>query len=101
MADNGERCSNCGTENPVGQDFCIKCQQPLTASAEEGMRETLDAQGNDSLFGAGGAAAGGAGGAAAGGTGLGLGAMGGGMMMPSDSPGGATMPDEGLPPRRS
>ena len=93
MADNGERCSNCGTENPVGQDFCIKCQQPLTASAEEGMRENLDAQGNDSLSGAGGAAAGG--------TGLGLGAMGGGMMMPSDSPGGATMPDEGLPPRRS
>ncbi len=93
MADNGERCSNCGTENPVGQDFCSKCRQPLTASAEEGMRENLDAQANDSLFGAGGAAAGGAG--------LGLGAMGGGMMMPSDSPGGATMPDEGLPPRRS
>ena len=93
MADNGERCSNCGTDNPVGQDFCIKCQQPLTASAEEGMRENLDAQGNDSPFGEGGAAVGG--------TGLGLGAMGGGMMLPSDSPGDATMPHEGLPPRRS
>jgi len=93
MADNGERCSNCGTDNPVGQDFCIKCQQPLTASAEEGMRENLDAQDSDSLFGAGGVTAGG--------TGLGLGAMGGGMMMPSDSPGDATMPHEGLPPRRS
>jgi hypothetical protein len=93
MTDNGERCSNCGTENPEGADFCVKCHQPLTGSAEEGIRENLDAQGNDSLFGAGGAAAGG--------TGPGLGAMGGGMMMPSDSPGGATMPDEGLPPRRS
>jgi hypothetical protein len=93
MADNGERCSNCGTENPEGADFCIKCEQPLTASADESIRENLDAQDNDSLFGAGGAGDGR--------TGLGLDAMGGGMMMPGDSPGGATMPHEGLPPRRS
>jgi hypothetical protein len=92
MADNGERCSICGTENPEGADFCVKCEQPLTASAEEGIRENLDVQDNDSLIGGGGAAAG---------TGLGLEAMGGGMMMPSDSPGGATMPSEGLPPCRS
>ncbi len=55
------------------------------------IRENLDAQDSGSLFDAGGD----------GRTGLGLDAMGGGMMMPGDSPGGATMPSEGLPPRRS
>jgi hypothetical protein len=93
MADNSETCSNCGTNNPEGADFCVECHQPLTASAEAGIRENLDAQGDDGLFDAGGARAGG--------TGLGLDAMGGGMMMPGDSPGGASMPSEGLPPRRS
>jgi hypothetical protein len=44
MADNTETCGNCGTNNPAGQDFCVKCHQPLTASAEEGIREGLDAQ---------------------------------------------------------
>ena len=93
MADNSETCSNCGTNNPEGADFCVKCHQPLTASAEEGIRENMDAQDSDSLFGAGTTGAGR--------PGLGLDAMGGGMMMPGDSPGGATMPSEGLPPRRS
>ena len=91
MADNSETCSNCGTNNPEGADFCVKCHQPLTASADESVRGNLDAQGDDGLFG----------GAGDGRTGLGLEAMGGGMMMPGGSPGGATMPHEGLPPRRS
>ena len=93
MADNGERCSNCGTENPEGADFCVKCHQPLTASAEEGIRENLDAQDDGGLFGAGGTP----------GTSAGLdtGVMGGGgMLMPFD-----TTPDDathhGRPPRRS
>src|SRR5262249_53102224 len=34
MSANPITCSNCGTENPPGQDFCRKCHQPLTASAE-------------------------------------------------------------------
>lgn len=44
MADNTEACGNCGTENPAGQDFCVKCHRPLTASTDEGIRENLAAQ---------------------------------------------------------
>ena len=92
MADNSETCGNCGTENEAGADFCIKCHQPLTASAEEGIRESLDAQDRGGLFGAGGTAGQGGG--------LDTGVMGGGGMLPLD-----TTPDDatqhGMPPRRS
>ncbi len=94
MADNAETCSNCGTENPVGQDFCIKCHQPLTASAEEGVRESRDAQDRGGLFGTGGTAARG--------TGTDVGIMGGGMLIPDEpTAGDDPMRHEGLPPRRS
>jgi hypothetical protein len=92
MADTTETCGNCGAKNPAGADFCIRCHQPLTASAEEGLRESLEAQDRGGLFGAGGTQGQGAG--------LGLGVMGGGMLMPGD-----TTPDDathhGMPPRRS
>lgn len=39
---NEERCGNCGTINPLGQDNCIKCGEPLTASA--GMAERANAE---------------------------------------------------------
>jgi hypothetical protein len=39
-------CGNCGTENPPGQDFCLKCHAPLTLSADptvlEGTPEAPD-----------------------------------------------------------
>jgi|GEM_PF-5290576 len=44
MTQNAERCGNCGTENPEGTDFCRNCGQPMTASAEEGLWEHLEAQ---------------------------------------------------------
>jgi len=76
MADNSETCGHCGTANPVGQDFCVKCHQPLTASAEEGIRESVAAEDRDMLFGVGG------------------------MLMPGDiAPDDAT--HHGMPPRRS
>ncbi|MEA2514107.1 MAG: Double zinc ribbon [Thermomicrobiales bacterium] len=53
MSANPVTCGNCGTENPPDRDFCINCGQPLTASAEEGLLENLEAQGDDSLFGGG------------------------------------------------
>jgi uncharacterized OB-fold protein len=31
---NPTRCGNCGTENPPGQEFCIKCHKPLTLAAD-------------------------------------------------------------------
>jgi len=49
--DNGERCGNCGTINPVGQDKCINCGQPLTASADEGIRTNIAATNDESLMG--------------------------------------------------
>lgn len=49
--DNGERCSNCGTTNPVGQDTCVKCGQPLTASAEMGLRTNLEEQNDEAFMG--------------------------------------------------
>ncbi len=39
MVANPTTCSNCGTENDQGQDFCTNCDQPLTASADQGLRE--------------------------------------------------------------
>ena len=88
MTDNSETCGHCGTANPVGQDFCIKCHQPLTASAEEGIRENLEAEEQGGLFGAGQ------------GAGLGLGGLGGGIGLPLD-----TTSDDAthhwMPPRRS
>jgi zinc-ribbon domain len=89
MADNSERCSNCGTENPEGADFCVKCHQPLTASAEEGIRENQEAQEHGGLFAEDGIA----------GRSAGLGGVGG-MLTPIDiTPDDATQ--HGLPPRRS
>jgi len=31
---NPTRCGTCGTENPPGQEFCIKCHTPLTITAD-------------------------------------------------------------------
>lgn len=31
---NPTRCGNCGTENPPGQEFCIRCHAPLTLAAD-------------------------------------------------------------------
>jgi hypothetical protein len=52
MALNSVTCGNCRTENPSDADFCRECGQPLTGSAEEGLRESLDAQDHGSLIGA-------------------------------------------------
>jgi hypothetical protein len=51
MALNTITCGNCQTENPSDADFCRKCGQPLTASADEGLREHLEAQDHASLIG--------------------------------------------------
>lgn len=48
---NEERCSNCGTINPVGQDKCVKCGMPLTASAGEALRTNLAAEDDASIMG--------------------------------------------------
>jgi hypothetical protein len=91
MSANPMTCSNCGTENPAGQDFCVRCNQPLTGSADEALRENLEAQDRGGLFGAG------------------VMGGGGGTLIPADpgqglvdttSPGDPTQ-HEGLPPRRS
>lgn len=50
---NPETCTNCGTENPPNQDFCIECGLPLTQSAESGMREQMEAQEEGGVFGIG------------------------------------------------
>ena len=44
MTHHTETCGHCGTENPEGTDFCKHCGRPLTASAEEGLREHLEAE---------------------------------------------------------
>ena len=31
---NPTRCGNCGTENPPGQEFCVRCHAPLTLAAD-------------------------------------------------------------------
>jgi hypothetical protein len=103
MSGNPITCSNCGTENPSGQDFCVRCNQPLTGSADEALRENLEAQARGGLFGAGGTAMQG--------SGLDAGVMGGGggSLLPADPGQGLVdtpIPSdptqhEGLPPRRS
>ena len=49
--DNGERCGNCGTFNPPGQDKCINCGQPLTASAGMAERTHLAERDDEALMG--------------------------------------------------
>jgi uncharacterized OB-fold protein len=46
-------CGNCGTVNPPDQDFCIKCGEPLTDSAAEGMVEQMEAQREGGVYGVG------------------------------------------------
>jgi hypothetical protein len=48
---NEERCSNCGAINPVGQDKCVKCGMPLTASADAGLRANLAAENDAAVMG--------------------------------------------------
>lgn len=43
MSANPMTCSNCGTENPRERDTCIKCGEPLTASADVALRTNLEA----------------------------------------------------------
>ena len=31
---NPTRCGNCGTDNPPGEEFCVKCGAPLTITAD-------------------------------------------------------------------
>lgn len=50
MSLNPVTCGHCGTENAPEEDFCVNCGQPLTGSAEEGLRENLEAQDTGSLF---------------------------------------------------
>lgn len=51
MSLNTVTCGNCGTKNSPGAEFCAECGQPLTQSAEEGIRENIEAQDSPSLFG--------------------------------------------------
>ncbi len=53
MASNPETCTNCGAENRPGADFCAECGQPLTQSAESGLREQMDAQEEGGVYGVG------------------------------------------------
>lgn len=50
MSTNEERCSNCGALNEPGRDTCKQCHQPLTASAESGIRANIDAQGHGGIL---------------------------------------------------
>jgi hypothetical protein len=45
------RCGNCGAINPPGQDKCVKCGLPLTASAEEALRTNIEAEDDIALMG--------------------------------------------------
>ena len=85
MSLNTVTCGHCGTENPPDADFCIDCGRPLTQSAEEGLRENIEAQDSPSIFGAGGA------------VGTGGAAVGGGLGAPLITSG--NVPDPELPPR--
>jgi hypothetical protein len=51
MSANAEVCSNCGTENPPGRDFCIKCGAPLTESAAEGLETQREAMREGGVLG--------------------------------------------------
>lgn len=53
MSLNPETCSHCGTENPPDQDFCIECGQPLSRSAEQGLRSQQSAQDEGGVYGVG------------------------------------------------
>lgn len=53
MASNPITCGNCGTENPPDQDFCIKCGQPLSRSAVEGIVEHREAEHEGGVYGVG------------------------------------------------
>ncbi|MCC6791486.1 MAG: hypothetical protein IT336_07380 [Thermomicrobiales bacterium] len=55
MSLNPVTCGNCGTENSPEEDFCVNCGPPLTGSADESIRESLEAQESDGLFDHGGA----------------------------------------------
>ena len=44
MSGNRMQCSNCGTVNEAGRDTCVQCGQPLTGSADEGLRTQIGAQ---------------------------------------------------------
>lgn len=50
MSANPVTCSNCGTDNAPGQDFCTECDQPLTASADQGIRENQQAENHGSVI---------------------------------------------------
>ncbi len=52
MSGNTTQCGNCGTVNEAGRDTCTKCGQPLTGSAEEGLRTQAGAQEHGSVLGA-------------------------------------------------
>jgi hypothetical protein len=51
MSTNEMRCSHCGAINPPGQDKCVKCGEPLTASAEEALRTNLEADDDAAVMG--------------------------------------------------
>jgi predicted amidophosphoribosyltransferase len=53
MTSHPDTCSNCGTENRPSADFCSECGQPLTQSAESGVREQMQAQEEGGVFGIG------------------------------------------------
>lgn len=48
---NEERCGNCGTVNPIGQDKCIKCGMPLTGAAGQGLRTHLAIEDDAAVIG--------------------------------------------------
>ena len=50
MSANRMECGNCGTVNEAGRDTCVKCGQPLTGSAEEGLRTQAGAQEHGSVL---------------------------------------------------
>jgi hypothetical protein len=87
MSLNTITCGNCQTENPPDAEFCIECGQPLTQSAEEGIRENIEASDSPSLFGHGAGAVVGAGGV------IPAGGLGQPVIVPGD------VPDPYLPPR--
>ena len=50
MSGNTMECSNCGTVNEASRDTCVQCGQPLTASADEGLRTQVAAQEHGSVL---------------------------------------------------
>jgi hypothetical protein len=37
---NPTRCGNCGTDNPPGQEFCLRCHASLTLAADATVLDT-------------------------------------------------------------